>query len=140
MSVIEQREPSRKKSATSEKMDVMNAVLFDRRIDPYTKSVFNALIWFRNADTGRCNPSDDTVAALLGFGHRNRVARARGKLKAYGYLKWTRSGRGSSYAFPHAGAGPILADVSRRLEVRREARKEQPRERSNVIPLRRRKA
>ena len=123
MSDIKQRLTKLKhKTFTSNKLNLMNAVMFDRRIDPYTKLVFNALKWFQNAKTGQCNPSDTLIASLIGFGNRSRVARSRAKLKAYGYLHWRKSLSCNFYSFNDAAAKPILSFVGRVLETHRETR------------------
>ena len=44
MSDLKQRQSNRKtRTFTSNKLDLMNAVMFDQRIDPYTKLVFNCI-------------------------------------------------------------------------------------------------
>jgi hypothetical protein len=126
MSDIKQRLTKLKyKTFTSNKLNLMNAVMFDRRIDPYTKLVFNALKWFQNAKTGQCNPSDTLIASLIGFGNRSRVANSRAKLRAYGYIHWRKSTTSNFYTFNDAAAKPILAFVGRMLEARRETRQNQ---------------
>jgi hypothetical protein len=111
---------------TSRKLDLMNAVMFDQRVDPYSKLVFNALKWFQNAKTGQCNPSDELIASLIGFGDRNRVARSRTKLRAYGYIHWRKTLTSNRYTFNAAAAKPILAFVMRKLKAHAETRQNQP--------------
>jgi hypothetical protein len=88
MSDLEQRLTKRKtQTVTGRKLDLMNAVLLDKRIDYYSKAVFNDLIRYRHAITGLCFPSDDTIAADIG-GTRKRVVVARRALRKYGYIDW----------------------------------------------------
>lgn len=123
MSDLKQRQSNRKtRTFTSNKLDLMNAVMFDQRIDPYTKLVFNALKWFQNAKTGQCNPSDTLIASLIGFGDRSRVANSRAKLRAYGYIHWRKSPSSNFYTFNDAAGKPILAFIKRKLEAHRETR------------------
>jgi hypothetical protein len=92
MSNLEQRCAGRKpQTFTGGKLDLMNAVDFDLRIDPYAARVFRAIIFCLNAETGKCFPSDDWITCAIG-GTRKSVLRARYKLRKYGYLDWRKTG------------------------------------------------
>jgi len=86
VSDLEQRLSKRKtKTFTSKKLDLMDAVDFDQRLDPYDKLVFRAIIRCLNAKTGKCYPSDDFIADMISS-TRQRVSKARIKLRKCGYL------------------------------------------------------
>ena len=133
MSRLDRRLSERKPVATftGNKIDIMNAVAFDQRIDPYTCRVFHALIYFLNGDNGKCCPSDDLIVALVG-GSRKSVYLARIKLRKCGYLDWRKTGRSNRYLFNYAAAKPTLAAVKRMMVYRRERREMLPREAEEV--------
>jgi hypothetical protein len=106
---------------TSRKLDLMNAVLFDKRLDPYAKAAFNALVYCLNADNGKCFPSDELIVEMIA-GSRAAIKRARNKLRQYGYLDWRNTGRSNYYRFNYAAAAPMLIAVERMRIKRRERR------------------
>jgi len=122
MSNLEQRCAGRKtQTFTGGKLDLMNAVDFDLRIDPYAARVFRAIIFCLNAETGKCFPSDDWITCAIG-GTRKRVVRAGYELRKYGYLDWRKTGRSNLYSFNHAAAVVTLAGGRLRLEKHKEYR------------------
>ena len=139
MNRLDQRLSERKPTATftSNKIDIMNAVLFDQRIDPYAKAVFNAIIYCLNGNSGKCCPSDDLIVALVG-GSRKSVYLARIKLQQCGYLDWRKTGRSNRYLFNYAAAKPTLTAVKRMMAHRKERREmllRESEEASNEKPL-----
>jgi hypothetical protein len=133
MSGLQERVAGRKTATpTGKKLDLMNAVLLDKRIDYYAKAVFNDLIRYRHAITGLCFPSDDTIAADIG-GDRSRVSRSRRVLRKYGYIDWIKTGRANFYTFNHAAAGPMIATNKRDQERRKERREMLQREAQEVL-------
>lgn len=142
MSDLEQRLAKRKPTATftSNKLNLMDAVDYDQRVDPYAKLVFREIIRCLNEKTGRCFPSDDFIVCMIS-GSRKSAYLARMKLRKYGYLDWYKIRlRGSGavvnqYFFDPAVAAPVLATAKRKRETRKEQREMLRREAEERISL-----
>jgi hypothetical protein len=120
----------------SQKFDLMNAVAFDQRLDPYAVRVFIAIIYHLNAINGRCFPSDELIAEMIG-GSRPSVSRARRQLRECGYLNWYKTGRSNFYVFNFDAAAPTLAAANRvRIEQKgRRRMRDREKEEDLVIAL-----
>jgi hypothetical protein len=85
---------------------------------------------------GRCFPSDDLIAEMIG-GSRPTVSNARKQLRKCGYLNWHKTGRSNFYIFNFDAAAPTLAAANRiRIEQRGRRRMlERERDEDLVIAL-----
>lgn len=120
------------KSATSEKLDWMDALCIDPRVRPSDFKVAFKLMQFRNAQTGICHPSYETIADETGL--KPETVRACVKqLSKCGWIAVKRPNRSKPnvYRFLHDHVNDML---DRRIMLR-EARAEQRKERATQTAL-----
>lgn len=120
------------KSATSEKLDWLDALCIDPRVRPSDFKVAFKLIQFRNAQTGMCNPSYETIADETGL--KPETVRACVKqLSNRGWIAVKRPNRSKPnvYMFRNNHVNDML---DRRIMLR-EARAEQRKERATQTAL-----
>lgn len=120
------------KSATSQKLDWMDALCIDPRLRPSDFKVAFKLMQFRNAQTGLCNPSYETIADETGLKPETVRACVR-QLSKCGWIAVKRPNRSKPniYRFLHDHVNHML---DRRIMLREE-RAEQRKERANKSAL-----
>ncbi|MCO6409048.1 helix-turn-helix domain-containing protein [Hoeflea alexandrii] len=120
------------KSATSEKLDWLDALCIDPRLRPSDFKVAFKLIQFRNAQTGICNPSYETIADETGL--KPETVRACVKqLSNRGWIAVKRPNRSKPNVYRF-----LLDHVNGMLDRRimlREAREEERKERATQTAL-----
>jgi DNA-binding transcriptional MocR family regulator len=80
---------------------------FDDSQDYRMKSVFHHLLCFRNTKTGQCNPSQQTLAKKVGMS-KPTVERQIRKLKAFKWIRVTRTRTSCQYDFPHLDSSLVM--------------------------------
>lgn len=120
------------RSATSEKLDWLNALRIDPRLRPSDYKVASALISFRNAITGVAYPSYETLADETCL-KPETVRTCVKKLSEAGWIKVQRPKRSmpNVYKFSHEHVNAMLD----RRTMLRDARAEIRQERSNAKML-----
>jgi hypothetical protein len=113
------------RSWTSQKLDWLRCVSFDRTVKSFDFEVAFCIIQHANA-SGRTWPlSDETIAEEIGSGSVRNVYNARIRLRANGWFRWRRTGIGNIYEIRFEKVNSVL-DA---LIVMREARKQRQKKR-----------
>lgn len=97
---------------TGRKLDLTNAVCFDRSIRDYAKFVMSVIVSHLNEKTGHTKLSDETIAFESGGASRRKVIRARKELQRR-WLTWQRTLTANIYSANSEAAAPF-GDAIRR--------------------------
>jgi GTP-sensing pleiotropic transcriptional regulator CodY len=90
-------EQKRQRISTSEKLNWIDAVMADHRLDARAKVVAHCIMQHLNRETGFALVSDAVIRDKTGIPWRG-VVRARNRLRAAGWIRWRRTGRANVYA------------------------------------------
>jgi hypothetical protein len=112
----------RKRTFTSEKLDIMNALNVDPRIKRSTFKVSVAILKHINERTGTANPSDETLSDETNLSIRT-VIRAREALREYGWLIWRRTRSSNVYKFKTTNINNSLDLLALRRDDRADRRR-----------------
>jgi hypothetical protein len=126
---------AQRKISTSEKLDWLDAMMADDRLGSSDKIVAYCIRQHVNRDTGTAYLSDETIADKTRIGIR-WVRMARNKLRAAGWITWTRKTRTSANIYSTL-TGPMASIVERQQEFKkqREERRMQRYERQRSAEL-----
>lgn len=120
----------RRTSFTSWKLDMINTLLLDPRLQPSDFKVAVAVLQFMNGETGMIFPSQETIAEIVHMTVRN-VGKCLKRLRQADWLSWERGNRQMSnrYVFETKNLNLMLEYRTSIIDNRREraARRRQPR-------------
>ena len=107
------------KTATSRKLDWLDALAVDSAVRPYAFKIGYCIMQHVNARTGKAMVSDETIADKTSLSRRH-VRNARELLRSRGWITWTRTRTANIYR----PLERLVNSATDLLTMRRDARQE----------------